>query len=77
MPPLTAAEAMREGGKAAGIHTSASDVGGASSRSRLWELDSRLWPDLEYPEWDRPLELWDWRGRTSGIMIPEFEYINN
>ena len=58
MPPLTAAEAMREGGKAAVIHTSASDVGGASSTYMLWEPDSRLWPDLEYPEWDRPPDVW-------------------
>jgi len=64
-PPLTAAEAMREGGKAAGIHTSASDIGGASSASKLREADSRLWPALEYPACNRPLEVWALSGRDK------------
>jgi len=52
MPPLTAAEAMREEVEeeaVAEIHTSVSDVGGASSISRPWELVSCLLPDLECP----------------------------
>jgi len=57
VPPLTVAEAMREAAVVAEIHTSASDDGGASSMSILWEPESCLFPSLECPEW--PLELGD------------------
>lgn len=50
MPPLTAAEAMREDEVVVEIHTSASDVGGASSISMLCEPESCLLPSLECPE---------------------------
>lgn len=49
-PPLTVEEAMREDEVVAEIHTSASDVGGASSTSALWE-PSCLLPGLDCPEW--------------------------
>lgn len=51
MPPLTAAEAMRAEEVLAEIHTSASDVGGASSISMLCEPESCLLPSLDCPEW--------------------------
>lgn len=55
MPPLTAAEAMRADEEVLEIHTSASDVGGASSISMLCEPESCLLPSLDCPEW--PLAL--------------------
>lgn len=51
MPPLTAAEAMREAEVAAELHTSVSDVGGASSMSMLCGPASCRLPSLECPEW--------------------------
>lgn len=58
VPPLTAAEAMRADVEAAEIHTSASDVGGASSTSTLWGSDSCLFPSLDWAEWALPLGDW-------------------
>ena len=52
MPPLTAAEVMRADEVVADIHTSASDVGGASSISKLCEPESCLLPSFDCPEWD-------------------------
>lgn len=51
LPPLTVEEAMREDEVVVEIHTSASDVGGASSTSTLWEPPSCLLPSLDCPEW--------------------------
>lgn len=55
MPPLTAAEAMRVDEVVAEIHTSPSDVGGASSISTLREPESCLLPSLERPKRVRAL----------------------
>lgn len=46
MQPLTAEEAMQEDEALKEIHTSPSDVGGASSISMLCEPESRLLPSL-------------------------------
>lgn len=69
MPPLTAAEAMRADEVVAEIHTSASDVGGASSISRLCEPESCLLPSLDCPEWALPLEDWACRRQPYKLKL--------
>lgn len=67
-PPLTAEKDMRGDGEVPELHTSPSDIGGASSMSTSRGPESSLWPDLDCPVWDLALGAYEIQQRSSTWM---------